>query len=72
MKEQPTSFHANNEPSMETVWLINDQMGMRQTLLKDVGLQTMAIDRHMAVSHLFQGQAFQRDGSHQLSLLKAF
>ena len=32
---------------MNSVWLINDQMGLRQTLLRDVGLQTMAIDRHM-------------------------
>ena len=32
---------------MKTVWLVNDQMGLRQTLLRDVGLQTMAIDRHM-------------------------
>lgn len=32
---------------MNSVWLINDQMGLRQTLLRDVGLRTMAIDRHM-------------------------
>jgi hypothetical protein len=43
----PTSFLAGNLYGIKFAWFINDQMGLRQTLFEQTGVQTFAIDRFM-------------------------
>ena len=43
----PTSFLAGNHFGIKFAWIINDQMGLRQTLLEQTGVQTFAMDRFM-------------------------